>query len=782
MNKLLLGVCLSLTMQLGNAQVAPQLGKDPVEAVVSAMTTEEKVSLLIGMGMPEVTGQTAVVGHTKKIVPGAAGTTRQIKRLGITPLVLTDGPAGVRISPKREGSDATYYCTAFPIATLLASTWNTELVENVGAAMGDETKEYGCDVLLAPALNIHRNPLCGRNFEYYSEDPVLTGKIATAMVNGVQSKGVGTSVKHFAANNQELNRTGNDARITPRALREIYLKGFEIVVKEASPWTFMSSYNRLNGEYTSESRDLLTTILREEWGYKGLVMTDWYGGINTAAQIHAGNDLLMPGRERQKVAIMKALEDGSLSMKDLDIDVTRMLNLIVQSPRFKKYSFSNRPNLEDHAKITRASASEGMVLLKNVNNTLPLANNIKKVAVYGTTSYDFIAGGTGSGDVHEAYTVSLEQGLENAGYLLDRDIKSQYAKYAPEALKNLKDPYPGVTFVTHPRIPEFVPETKDLAEKAKENDIAFITLGRISGEFIDRNIDGDFNLTEEEQALVKVVSEAFHKEGKKAIVILNIGGVIETASWKSIPDAILLAWQPGQEGGNSVADILSGKVNPSGKLPMTFPLNIQDVPSLKNFPEAAEIDLKKIFYNFLEGKQEHLDRKNIDYTNYEEGIYVGYRYFDSFGKEVSYPFGYGLSYTTFKYSSSKITPTNDGYSVQCTITNNGKKAGKEVAQLYIAAPGKSMDKPSKELKAFAKTPMLQPGESHSIVFNIKKADLASFDEEASQWVVESGKYKALIGSSASDIRLNETFNVKGGVTETVHPVLLPKEKINLLKK
>lgn len=715
-----MGACLTMAMQVGHSQTLPQLGKDPIEKIVAAMTAEEKVSLLVGTGMPGFGGQSAVVGSTQNIVPGAAGTTFPIERLGIPAIVVADGPAGLRISPTRKGNEATYYCTAFPVATLLASTWNTALVKNVGNAMGDEVKEYGCDVLLAPALNIHRSPLCGRNFEYYSEDPYLTGRIATAMVNGIQSNGVGTSIKHFAVNNQETNRTGTDARLTPRALREIYLRGFEMVVKEASPWTVMSSYNKINGEYASESRDLLTTILRDEWGFSGLVMTDWFGGKNAPAQIHSGNDLLMPGRTDQKEALLKALEDGSLSIDDVDTDVTRVLRLILQSPRFAQYAYSDKPDLKAHAEVTRASASEGMVLLKNTNNALPLAPGIKKIAAYGTTSYDFIAGGTGSGDVNEAYTVSLVEGLENAGYTMDAEVKALYEKYSTE---------------------EKAKQPKDTSPAA-----------------------------------------AFHMEGKKVVVILNIGGVIETASWKSEPDAILLAWQAGQEGGNTVADILSGKVNPSGKLPMTFPVSIADVASTKNFPDASGIDLKEMLAGFMGGGPEHTDRKNIDYTNYEEGIYVGYRYFDTFGVPVSYPFGYGQSYTTFNYSSLKVFMGDTDYSISCTITNNGPVAGKEVVQLYISAPGKSMDKPAKELRGFVKTQLLQPGESREIIFKVKDTDLASFDESASHWVVESGKYEAQIGSSADDIRLRDSFNVKGRVTEKVHAVLLPGERIDLLKR
>ena len=348
MNKLLMGACLTMAMQVGHSQTLPQLGKDPIEKIVAAMTAEEKVSLLVGTGMPGFGGQSAVVGSTQNIVPGAAGTTFPIERLGIPAIVVADGPAGLRISPTREGNEATYYCTAFPVATLLASTWNTALVKNVGNAMGDEVKEYGCDVLLAPALNIHRSPLCGRNFEYYSEDPYLTGRIATAMVNGIQSNGVGTSIKHFAVNNQETNRTGTDARLTPRALREIYLRGFEMVVKEASPWTVMSSYNKINGEYASESRDLLTTILRDEWGFSGLVMTDWFAtGRKYGDPAHAiasGNDLIMPGSSGTVDDIVKAVSKGIILEEDVKRSAANVLKGITSSRIYQGFLRKQREN------------------------------------------------------------------------------------------------------------------------------------------------------------------------------------------------------------------------------------------------------------------------------------------------------------------------------------------------------------------------------------------------------------------------------------------------------
>lgn len=529
------------------ADELPQLGKAPLEKVIQAMTVDEKIRLLTGTG--EVAEDILVaVGETDKIVPGAAGTTYPIPRLGIPAMVMADGPAGLRISARRDSCPRTFYCTAFPVATLLASTWNTDLVQQVGQAMGNEVLEYGCDILLAPALNIHRNPLCGRNFEYYSEDPFLTGKIAVAMVKGIQQNGVGTSVKHFAVNNQETNRIANDAILSPRAMREIYLKGFEMVVKEANPWTVMSSYNKINGVYTSESYDLLTTILRKEWGYQGMVVTDWFGGRDAVGQVQAGNDLLMPGKIRQQDSIRQALKTGKLSMADVDRNVRRVLELILKTPRFKGYPYSEQPDLKAHASVTREAAAEGMILLKNDGKTLPLAADVRDIAVFGNTSYQFIAGGTGSGDVEEAYSVSLEEGLTGAGFILDKGLKQHYLDYirAEEA----KIDWKKYNHVTPPRIVECTLDEGLIRRKAEETDMAMITIGRNAGEYSDRKVKDDFELCADEREMLEKVTRIFHQEGKKVVVILNIGGVIETASWKDRPDAILLAWQGGQEGGN----------------------------------------------------------------------------------------------------------------------------------------------------------------------------------------------------------------------------------------
>ncbi len=743
----------------------PQLGKASIDKVLKAMTLEEKVHFVIGTGMAGADGQSAVVGATKNIVPGAAGTTYPIERLGIPSIVLADGPAGLRIDPIREGDENTYYCTHFPIGTLLASTWNQELVENVGEAMGEEVHEYGADVYLAPALNIHRHPLNGRNFEYYSEDPVVAGKTAAAYVRGVQKNDVGTSVKHFAYNNQETNRTGNNAIISPRAQREIYLKGFEITVKESDPWTIMSSYNKINGTYTSQSKDLITTILRDEWGFKGLVMTDWYGGDNGAAQIAAGNDMLQPGTDLQYQQIMEAIQNGTLTEAELDVCVKRCLELVARSPKVKGYAYTNKPDLKAHAAVTRQSALEGMVLLEN-KGVLPL-KDVKNVAVFGCTSFDFIAGGTGSGNVNRAYTVSLLDGLKNAGFNVDESKKEAYLKHIADeaaAFKASLGDDPLAAFYPTPRPTELIPSALDLVASAKANDVAIITFGRNSGEFFDRS-SADFELAPKERELLNKVTAAFHGQGKKVVVVLNIGGVIETASWKNIPDAVLLAWQAGQEGGNSVTDILTGVESPSGKLTMTFPVNLMDAASSANFPIDATNEV------YFMNRRENANVKDVDQTDYAEGIYVGYRWFDKQNLPVSYPFGYGLSYTCFEYSEPVVI--NDGNKVTAfvNVKNNGTVAGKEAVQLYVSAPQGSLDKPVKELKAYAKSRKLEPGETETLSFSFPTAELASFDEEASSWKVDAGTYTFLFGASSRDIRCTVTADAAASEVPA-HRVLL----------
>ncbi len=745
--------------------------------IVGKMTLEQKAELVVGNGfhMPGMKPQGPVIGETKDKVPGAAGTTHAFPKLNIPSIVLSDGPAGVRISPYRNGdSSKSYFATAWPVATLLASSWDTTLVKKMGVAFGTEIHDYGVDVILGPALNIHRNPLGGRNFEYFSEDPVVAGNMTAALVNGIQSQNVGTSIKHFAANNQETNRNTVNTIVSERALREIYLRGFEIAVKKSQPWTVMSSYNLINGTYTSQDYDLLTTILRKEWGFKGLVMTDWFGGKDPVEQMKAGNDLLMPGTANQSKEIVEAVKSGKLDEKVLDRNAERVLELIFKSPAYKNYKFSDKPDLKKDAQISRTVADDGMILLKNNDKALPLSKAFHNVALFGINGYELIAGGTGSGSVNKAFTISLEQGLSNAGYNVDADLKNVYTNYIHD--ENTKNPKQTmIEQFMHPRPPmgEYVADKDLINKEVAKTDVAIISIGRNAGEGRDRKLEDDFNLSDTEQALIKDVVDIYHAQNKKVIVVLNIGGVIEVASWRDNPDAILLAWQPGLEGGNAITDLLSGKVNPSGKLAVTFPVKYEDVPSAKSFPGKEFPDQAT--------KGGMFGMKSIPAeVTYDEGIYVGYRYYNTFNVKPAYEFGYGLSYTNFLYSGLKLSSKvfNGKITASISIKNTGKVSGKEVAQLYLSAPSTEMKKPSEELKGFAKTNLLKPGETQRITFTIDARDLASFDTNSASWIAEAGEYTVKIGASSTDIKETAKFKLQKGLTvEKDENVLKPQVEI-----
>lgn len=741
------------------ADKAPQLREDNIAEVVAAMTPEEKCTLIIGGRAASFNG----IGFTNTGVPGAAGVINGIPRLGIPTVVLADGPAGLRISPTREGDSRTFYCTGYPIATMLSSTWNLELVGEAGRNMGNEVLEYGVDILLAPGANIHRNPLCGRNFEYYSEDPLLSGKMAAAMINGIEENGVGTSLKHFAVNNQEVNRLSNNAIVSERALREIYLKNFEIAVRESQPWTVMTSYNFINGEHAAESKRLLTDILRDEWGFEGAVMTDWNGGYDDAAIVRAGNEMIQPGRDERYVNLLNAIHDGSLSMDDVDRAVTRILELVVRTPKFKGYRPSESPDLKAHAKVCKKVADEGVVLLKNNSAALPMSKD-NEIALFGVTSYDFIAGGTGSGNVNRPYVVDLMSGLSNVGFRLEPELDAFYKDYMKaEALRCARINGDNKWFIDRERAIEVIPD--ELIVKAASNaDDAVITIGRVFGEGKDRDYYHSYLLSDREKELISKVSESFHKAGKKVTVILNVGGLVEMTSWQDKVDAIVLCWQPGQEGGNTVASVLCGEMNPSGHLPATISTEYALEPTAKNFPQVyADKPFNYSYYRQL------LDRKlplhtvrNIDYTEYEEGIYVGYRYFNTFApKAVAYPFGFGLSYTTFSFRDMKVVSAGDGWDVTVTVANSGKVSGKDVVQLYVRAPKGKLDKPERELKGFAKTPEIAPGESCAVTIHVPAGSLASYDEQTGSWVIEPGKYVFMASKDASDCTLKKSVNVAG---------------------
>ena len=717
-----------------------RLTPDNIPQIISLLTLEEKAALIVGAGSKQFDG----VGYTSLYVPGAAGTTHPVERLGIPAVVLADGPAGVRIKDRP--------CTKFPIGTSLASTWNLPLVQEVGGAIGNEVKEYGVDVLLAPGVNIHRNPLCGRNFEYYSEDPLLAGKMASAYINGVQSQGVGTSLKHFAANSQELNRLFLDARVSQRALRELYLRNFEIAVKESSPWTIMTSYNYINGIYAAENKDLATHLLREEWGYDGAVMTDWGGGHDSKAIVASGNDMIQPGSDRRYQTLVEGLKDGSLSMDAVDKAVEHILKLVVKTPRFAQYAYSNKPSLEENAQVARKAAREGMVLLKNTDQTLPLETS-ENIALLGVASYDFITGGTGSGDVNGSYIVDLKKGLEDGGFRLEGGVDAYYAEYMEYERQRcaMIDGKEKKWYIDAERPIESVPY-KVLREAAHKADKAIVTIGRVFGEGKDRSLEHSYKLSQGEQELIRAASEIFHAEGKALIVVLDVGGIVDMSSWQRYADAILVCWLPGCEAGHAVTDVLSGAENPSGRLPMTIPAAYEDDPTAGSIPQIlADKPYNYSFYrrNLGDDFKKRYEIPNVDYVNYTEDIFVGYRYYVTRKVAVSYPFGYGLSYTDFKYGKPVLDEDDKGYFVRVTVENTGDVAGKEVVQLYVKAPGKDMTKPERELKAFAKTGLIEPGGQEEVSLYVPYEMLASFDQDRSAWAVEAGKYEFLLAKDAA---------------------------------
>jgi len=717
-----------------------------IPAVIKAMTLDEKVDLIGGAGAGVI---------------GAAGGTFAIPRLGIPKLTFADGPAGLRF-----GSTANKSTTGFPIPTALSSSFNKDLMYQVSSAMGKETLDYGVDVILGPALNIHRDPRGGRNFEYYSEDPLLSGEMAAQFTKGVQDQGVGVSMKHFAANNQETNRQSVNEIISERALREIYLAGFERVVKEAHPWTVMSSYNSINGPFSAHNSWLLNDVLRSDWGFNGMVMTDWGGSKqNGVAMLNGGNDLSMPslnavGKEAVKAAIL----NGSLKEQTLDTAIENILTLVVKSPTFNQLSTVDNTKQSvstdlaaANAELSREAAPEGMVLLKNENKALPFNKKVQKVGIVGNSytmpscgfgtpasacttdnaATKMFLMGTGSAYVTPTYSIQLPEGLKNAGYT---------PVYANAGGSEFNESLTA----------------EDAAYMAQSSDIGVVVIARGSGEGADGN-ETTFEPTTKELELIKKVSTAFHAVNKKVVVVLNVGAPFNTINWRNDVDSILLSWQPGMEAGNALTDVLSGKAYPSGKLPETFPVKLADAPSYANFPSSDG---------------------NPNLVNYKEDIYVGYRYYSTFNVKPAYEFGYGLSYTTFDYSDFKLNKdsVSNKIKVSFKVTNTGSFAGKESPQVYVSAPDGKLEKPAIELKAFDKTRELKPGQKETFNFFINPKDIASFDESTSSWIVEKGTYQFKIGASSADIRGTLEFKVDNDMVAEVDNDNGPDVQLDRLSK
>jgi beta-glucosidase len=742
---------------------APQLtDKESINEVLEAMTLEEKASLLVGGNIQELEDEEdEIIGDQAERVPGAAGETQAIERLGIPSIVLADGPMGVRIAPTRENDDNTYHATKFPAPNVLASSWDSELVYEVGKATAHEAKEYGIDLLLAPGMNIQSYLLNSRNYEYFSEDPYVSGVLATAFVNGVQNQGIGTTLKHFAVYNQRADNTIN-AIISQRALREIYLKAFGMTVKDTDPWAVMASYNKINGRWATESEELLTSVLREDWPFTGFVMTDWeFGQRDISRQMNAGLNLLMPGREEQVESIVNAVQEGTLDERIVDRNVREILEIIVRTPTFLEYEHSDDPNLAANAEVARHAAADGMVLLKNAEGTLPLKENLS-VSIFGTPQVEPMTGGRGSALVYPPYEVSIPEGLEKSSFTLNQDLYDKYQTYVAELrdTEEFGQIGEGIFDATFPTLPEM-----DVAEEsvkaAETSDLGVIILASEFGSYgADRSLE-DFYLSESKQKMIDDVSNAFKEVGKPVVVILNVEGPVEVVSWRDKVDAILLSWQPGQELGNAVADVLTGHVNPSGKLPQTFPIDYHDLPYSDRYPGTED---------FV----------------YKEDIYVGYRYHTTFNLESAYEFGYGLSYTDFDYSNIRVNRNGkfkDKITVFATIKNVGDVPGREVVQVYVKAPDGKLEKPELELKAFNKTKELKPGKKENLKFELDAKNLASFDENLSAWILEKGMYEVKIGASSEDIKGTTTFFVKKDmIIEEVNDVLAPEEDFKRLSK
>jgi beta-glucosidase len=479
-------------------------------------------------------------------------------------------------------------------------------------------------------------------------------------------------------------------------------------------------------------------------------MTDWFGGKDAVAQMKAGNELLMPGTARQQKALTAALASGELKEDVLDRNIEIILDVIRRSPTFQGYKHTDAPDLKAHAEVARHAAAEGMVLLRNQGGALPLRAPAR-LALFGNSSYAMITGGTGSGDVNEAYTVSLVDGLKGAGLAADAALAESYARHI--AAEEKRRPRSPLFFMPKPPLPEMALPAAELARLAGETDLALVTIGRNSGEFVDRKREVDFELGAAERTLLQDVATAFHARGKKLVVVLNVAGVIEMASWRELPDAILLAWEPGQESGNAIADVLVGRTPPSGKLATTFPIKWEDVPSSANFPGRTLLGPDP-----AAPRRPFIGDRAAEVT-YDDDIWVGYRHFATKGVKTAYPFGFGLSYTTFRYSGLKLSSSRleKELTASVEITNTGAAAGREVVELYVSAPGKSAPKPALELRGFAKTRMLAPGESQTLSFTLGPRDLASFDEASSSWLAEAGSYTVKIGASSEDIRQTASF-------------------------
>jgi len=656
--------------------------KTDIQSIITRMTLEEKAALCTG---------------------ATAWTTTKVERLGVPEMTVSDGPHGVRRVPEvRELTIAALPATCFSTASSLASTWDVDLLGEVGRALGEECLALQVDVLLGPGTNMKRTPLCGRNFEYYSEDPFLAGNMAASFINGVQSQGVGTSLKHFAANNQEFQRFSISATIDERTLREIYLPAFETAVKEARPWTVMCAYNKINGTHGSENHRLLVDILKDEWGFEGLVVSDWGAVHDRVASLKGGLDLEMPGPKPLRVkAVVEAVQRGELDEATLNESVRRILNIVSKAAETRKGG--GKFDVDTHHAMARRVAAEGMVLLKN-NGILPLKNPLR-IAVIGRSAKEPYFQGGGSSHINPTRV----------------DIPfDELQKLAGAAMLTYSEGYPADDAFVQALIDEAVKE-------ARSAEIALLYIALPSYKESEGYELRYLDLTAQQVALIKAVTKA----QPLTVVILNNGSAVAMSERIDGAAAVLEAWMMGQAGGGAIADILFGKVNPSGRLSETFPLKLVDTPAYLSFPGGhGEV-------------------------RYGEGIFIGYRYYDAKEMPVLFPFGYGLSYTTFAYSAPRLSASTckdtDTIIVSVDVTNTGTVAGKETVQVYVHDRQAGLQRPPKELKGFAKV-ALEPGETKTVSIPLDFRSFAYYHPGYKQWITEDGEFDILIGASANDIR------------------------------
>lgn len=654
---------------------------DRINELLSELTLEEKAGLLTG---------------------GSPWRTLNVDRLGLKSMVVSDGPHGVRLSEDIETMiTQSLPATCFPVAAALAASWDKALLDEMGKALADEAIALGSDILLGPGMNIKRSPLCGRNFEYFSEDPVVAGEMAAALVNGMQSKGVGTSVKHFAVNNQETRRFTVDADVDERTLHEIYLEGFRIAIEQSDPWTIMCAYNSVNGDFCAENHYLLTEVLRNQWGYEGFVMSDWGAVHDRVEAVKAGLELEMPGPSPHRTqAVVDAVNAGDLDIAIVDEAVRRLLNIIFKAQETPKGNTSF--DIEKHHALARKIAGECSVLLKNEGGLLPLSGD-EQVAVIGSSAMNPVYQGGGSSHINSTK-------VDNSLDFMREQAEVQYA---------VGD---GVVELSQGKIDEAV-------TLARAGDVAvmFIALpASVESEGYDRP---HMKLTEQQIALIKAVASA----NAKTVVVLNNGSAVDMSDWIDDVQAVIEMWLPGQAGAGAAVDILYGKVNPSGKIAETFPLKLSDTPSFLSFPGS------------------------FDEVRYGEGIYVGYRGYEHMGRDVLFPFGFGLSYTTFEYSNLQVSTNefglDDTVTVTLDVTNTGDVAGKEVVQVYVRDLESRLPRPYKELKAFTKV-ALSAGETKQVTLDLSDHAFMYYDPAHHQWVAEAGEFEILIGSSSADIHLS----------------------------